>query len=196
MAIFFVYLLLYNINSNLLVNGFGASGWLRNKTGPLNYGGPQLDAFLEKLTQREAIDRYDYYSWIKHGKKNLARWQGPAKPNGWKNIIILDGNIDWFSYVWLGERRRFYDNLALFSTDDTRWLGENEVWPTHYYFIKATPFASLDPIQFQDARPNNLEEHIQSLGFLPAFIRRDDGQIAYKIYDVSTSAFWSSNVTN
>jgi hypothetical protein len=100
-------------------------------------------------------------------------------------VMIYDFNMQWFTRVWLFERRRFYDNTPLLSSVEFFQVPPNVRGQIKKaYLVKSTEFGALDQKSFWTKDSAALENLAVSQGSVPIDIRRSDGQVAYKIYEI------------
>ena len=135
---------------------------------------------------------YDMYHRIKQHDPLLQKYlaqeskevQQEARDHA--HIVLYDSNLNWFSRVWLFERRRFYGNFGFLSVSEKHLLKDISI--KSFYFIKATTAAPLDSVQYLTETPNELETYIVGQGIVPDLIYRDDGEVAFKVYHVEEVA--------
>lgn len=183
-----LYFLIFTINSNLTITSRGAGGWLRAETTTRNYGMVQLDQYLNKLIATDpTLTQFDPYGFIKIKSAKLKPYLLPAtnaeleKRSEHAHVILFDGNINWFARVWLFERRRFYNNIPLFSLNEENIIKEQLILDS-FYFIKVTAHGPLDSELTENG--DQTEQNILKLGITPDTLYRDDGQVAFKVYHV------------
>lgn len=192
-AILSVYLMVFVANSNLLPKGFGAPGWWRESEQPINFGVAQLDRYLDQIAVMDrSLTYFDPQQSLKIKKNSLRRYLLVASAAerqeraAHSRVILFDGNINWFSRVWLFERRRFYNNFPAFSLNEAELLSQLNL--EAFYFIKATEYAPLDLPKFRTPAADQTEQRLVAAGFQPALISRSDGQVAFKVYRVTADS--------
>jgi hypothetical protein len=192
-VLYCTYLTFFLANSHVFVKHIGSIGWLHSSVTSDNFGVLQLDAYLNKLVSgHPELTRLDPYGDIKIKQSNLHTYllqttaEDLEKSVTHANIIIFDNHIDWFSRVWLFERRRFYNNLPVFSISENNLL--QQLTYDSFYFIKAESGAPLETVTAaNDLLAGAMEEKVTKLGIVPDLIYRDDGKLAFKIYHVTSS---------
>lgn len=184
-----LYLTWFIIASHLLVHHPGPEGWLRSSVTSDNVGVVQLDTYLDKIiAEDKSLSQFDPYGDLKVKSSSFSRYLSPlssaelAYNTAHSNVILFDGNINWFSRVWLFERRRFYDNIGVISLNEQGLLSQLHL--ESFYFIKATDDGPLDGPRLRNDAATATEQNIVAQGISPDLIRRDDGEVAFKVYHV------------
>ncbi|MEK7644006.1 MAG: glycosyltransferase family 39 protein [Patescibacteria group bacterium] len=167
-------------------SNIGRVGWGHGlMSSAVSYGMYELDSYLDNLLIQNKVDnRVDFYRDLKNKDTRLAKYLLPSSsPPSLSNVIVYDQNIDWFSRVWLFERRRFYHNLPIISTVEFARLPDSiKDGIKDAYFIRATEFANLDSAEFRNELFDSLEKYFAEKNIHPDLLRRRDGQVAFKIY--------------
>lgn len=190
-VVFLLYLFIFTLQSNQTINPAGKEGWSHDNLGRRNYGGKQLNDYLDNLEKTVPdLSRYDQYASLKIRKPSLYKYlnDGPNELNGrtqeLKKIIIFDQNILWFSQLWLFARRGFYTDLAIFSTKEMNLNAKTYLSPDTIYLIVATENAALDPTIVRTDTAKFFEDPLIANGVAPTHIYRDDGKIAFNVYKI------------
>ncbi len=188
--IFGIYLGFFTLNSHVMPRHYGSVGLAKSAAASQNFGVAQLDAYLDKLVEADPeLTRFDPYGDIKIKQKNLEPYllettlEIMAKNLKQATVIIFDDRINWFSRVWLFERRRFYNNLPVISISEDYLL--NQLGIRSFYFIKAEDGAPLDSVTAASTLAADMEKKIIDLNIMPVVIYRDDGEVAFKVYHVT-----------
>lgn len=184
-----IYLGIFVVNSHLMPVHYGVIGWAHSSSVSQNYGAAQLDRYLDDIVAKDhAITRLDPFGDIKIKDSNTAPFllrvsqEKLTESVHNSNIIIFDERISWFSRVWLFERRRFYQNIAVFSVSETSILKQLTI--NSFYFIKAEEGAPIDSVTKNSSLASLMEEEVLKRGIKPDYIYRDDGKLAFKVYYV------------
>lgn len=182
-----LYLIFFAVETHSLARpGVGRVGWGHGlMSSAVSYGMYELDVYLDKLVVENKIDnRVDFYRDLKNKDTRLAKYLLPptVRPS-LATVIVYDQNIDWFSRVWLFERRRLYHNLPIISAVEFAGLPEaikGEIKDS--YFIRATEFANLDSAEFRNELFLQFEKYFQEKNIHPDLLKRRDGEVAYRVY--------------
>jgi 4-amino-4-deoxy-L-arabinose transferase-like glycosyltransferase len=189
-SVFIIYLAFFTFNSHLLAKPLnGPTGLVASTTPTKNYGLSQLDEYLDNLLKdKQVAIHLDVLANLKNKKNSLKKYL-PAveiydpKREQFNAIIVYDRNINWFSRVWLFERRVFYDNLPCIPDYEFIRLSQEGQAIKEFYFIKATKNTMLDQAEYITPYSAGLEESFLKAKIAPiATINRRDGEPAFKIY--------------
>ncbi len=189
-VVFSAYLLFFMARSITLFSPQNKiyAGWLQSSEPMINVGVAQMDSYLNSLIARDhSLTFLDGYGDLKLKQNNLQKYllrlttDELEQKQSHARIIIFDGNINWFARVWLFERRRFYQNVPIFSLNEKQILDQLSL--EDYYFIKVTEDGPLDPYRTPNGEAT--EQNITALGIKPDLVYRNDGKVAFKIYHVS-----------
>ena len=154
----------------------------------IDYGVSALDSYLNNLLYGKNVNyKIDFYKEIKRrddGLKNYKLENSFTNSSGEKfySIFSWDPNINWFSGVWLFERRRFYDNLPFFSAQEFIKISEKQKGVDSFYFIKVTEYGPLTTEKHRVDFSDNFEKKLIEDGAEVEEIRRSDGEVAFKVY--------------
>lgn len=187
---FLAYLFVFVIQSHLVVAPRGPQGWAYSSELSKNFGMIQLDQYLNTvIAGDQRLSRLEFAADLKRRSPGLSQYAlSMTRPQledtlNHANVILFDGNIDWFERVWLFERRRFYYNLPLLSLNEKNLV--DQIHLNSFYFIKVTTDGPLDSGRNQAGYLT--EQNIIATGNKnPVLIYRDDGKVAYKIYYVTS----------
>ncbi len=188
--IFAVYLIFFALNSHTLGRHYGVVGVFKSQATSDNFGVYQLDRFLDDLLvrDREIGDTFDIYHRIKKKDPSLQRYLVRGSSEDMRDerahavVVFYDNNLNWFSRVWLFERRRFYGNRAFIAVNEEHLI--RDITVQRFYFVKATDAAPLDSVQYRTELSRELEVQIMNVGITPQHIYRDDGRVAFEVYTV------------
>jgi len=197
-----IYLAFFSFNNQIFAKKIETyTGWLSSPLKSNNYGNSQLDQYLNQLVKNKYITnkigaglidstqlqnmrqkqkRLQKYSQIQPNTKNLEEF---------KAIIVTDQNINWFSKVWLFEKRIFYQNIPLINPTNLYSFYQQGVDIEEFYFIKATEYAKLKSSKYiSDNMSDKYESVFKAKDIKPeTTIYRLDGQPAFKIYHYQAS---------
>ena len=178
------------VNSHSLVHHIGSVGWAHSSATSDNRGVLQLDWYLDHIVASDkTLTPFDPFSTVKIVDRRLHRYL-ISRPNAdiiknlqHSRVILIDGNISWFARVWLMERRRFYDNTPIFTLNENKFLDQLHI--EKMYYVAATAYAPLDPSINLNTRSEEMVAYLTEKKIAPlAEIRRDDGQVAFRVYEV------------
>ena len=186
--VFIGFQLFFVFNTHILNKPMGKENVFYAKNRNIDYGISSLDSYLNNmLDEKKVVNKVDFYKELKRRDKGLKKYKLENSYNystGEKfyPIFIWDPNINWFSGVWLFERRRFYDNLPFLNAQEFIGLTQGPNSVGHFYFIKATDKAPLTTEKYRSDFSNKLEKQLIEEGVEVEEIRRYDGEVAFKIY--------------
>lgn len=184
---FFIYCLLLSLNTIFSISGSSIIGWTRSSATNSNSSGVyQLDDYLSHMISNERItSRFDVYRLLKPKSSALRKFmlddEQFNKPL--EQVIVYDQNINWFSRLWLFERRRFYYNLPFFSSDEFLTFAPEIIKGIKViYFIKATNFGALDGEKYWTKTSDVIEKGFFEKQIKPKEIFGITGDVVYKVY--------------
>lgn len=186
-----IYLAVFVLNSHTLIRHAGTVGWAHSSVTSDNVGMAQLDKRLdEMLSGNRDVGLYDIFWDVKSRDPRLHKYLTRGTTEDIRamqksaSVVLFDGNISWFSRVWLFDRRRFYDNAPLISLNEQHLLSQVAI--DDLYFIRVTEYGPLDPTPYQTSKGDEMEAYFERLGLEPALIYRDDGQVAFRVYHATS----------
>lgn len=186
--IFLAYQSVFAINSAILSRPLGPKGILYARERNIDYGIYALDNYLDNLLEdKNVVNKMDFYKKIKRADPGLQKYKLENNLNysmGEKfyPIVAWDPNINWFSGIWLFERRRFYDNLPFFSAQEFYNLVESQGGVGQFYFIKVAENGPITPPDHQSDFADVFEKQLIEEKTEVDYIYRRDGEVAFKVY--------------
>ena len=188
LVIFIIYQAFFTINSVILTKPIGKENIAYASIKNQDYGINNLDKYLNNLLKdKNVINRVDFYKKLKIKDPKLQKYKLENSfdyKTGEKfyPIIVWDPNINWFSGIWLFEKRRFYNNLPFFNAQEFVKLIKTQKGVGEFYFIKATDKGPLTTEKHRQKFSNQPETQLIEENTEVHNIYRNDGEIAFKIY--------------
>lgn len=188
-----LYAFFFVVNSHVFFRHIGSVGYGHSSLSSENRGVYQLDQYLSKLIATNGPwDSVDIYYVVKRVDPRLHKYittltsQERKEQAAHSRVILFDNSINWFARVWLFERRRFYDNIPFVGIQEQKLLDQLKIY--HMYFIRATSAAPLDHVDDQGSF--EVEKLFLAANVQPTLIYRDDGQVAFRVYEADTSVLF------
>lgn len=185
-ALIVLYLLFFVVNTHLLFFTSPITfGFISGSARSTNLGVSQLDAFLDTLIEREQIPSgFDTYFQLKLKDRKLKKFIPPSLSVTPAKLIVFDDNINWFSRVWLFERRAFYGGLPILSFTDylSKFTDTNGSQLSDVYFVMATGDGAIKAENSRNDNAAKMKKFFIDQEVNPELIHRRDGRIAFEIY--------------
>ena len=183
-----LYLVFFAGNALLLSRPWGKKNISYPALYPQDYGVYALDKYLDNLLAgKRVVYLHDFYQKLKRKKPSLAKYKLEnnfhyKSGQDFYSIFVWDPNINWFSSVWLFERRRFYDNLPFLSAWELKDLLEKQGGVRDFYFIQVADNGPLTPSRYRQEFGAKLAQDLKDKGAEVETIYRADGQAAFFVY--------------
>jgi hypothetical protein len=180
--------LFFVFNTHIINKPIGVENILYAKSRNIDYGVYSLDKHLNGLLKgKNVANKMDFYAELKKRDNSLRKYELGntsvySSGEKFQPIFAWDSNINWFSGIWLFERRRFYDNLPFLTIEEFNTTKELVGDMGSYYFIKVTEYGPLTSVKYLTELSNNFEKDLISQGAEVQDIKRKDGEVAFKIY--------------